>query len=434
VHRFFSDHRITVYEPVLGHENVRTVVAGVLEQARHDGTASSYEGLSDVVLHGLAKAASQTLLAVINATGVMLHTNLGRAPISRAAWDAAGEIATGYSNIEFDLDSGRRDSRYSRVSAILRELSGAEDAIVVNNCAAAVVLILDTFARNRDVIVARNELIEIGGEFRLPEVFARSGAHLVEVGAANKVYLRDYERTLSAKSALLFRSHFSNFRTIGFTERVGGAELAQLGRRVGVPVVEDLGSGALIDLERFGLPHERTVREAVREGLELVAFSADKLLGGPQAGVIVGRRAHTGRLRENPLIRALRVDKVTIALLAQTLSLYRSEETLLEIPLFAMLDMPIDALRARAQRYVDALSSISVVASQGCVGGGSLPANSVPSVAIAVRDPEGRIEGALRSWIPPIVGRLESGSLLLDLRTIAPHHDDVVIAALAARA
>ncbi|MBV8688998.1 MAG: L-seryl-tRNA(Sec) selenium transferase, partial [Candidatus Eremiobacteraeota bacterium] len=225
MHRFFSDSRIAAYEPVLGHENVKTVVSAALERARSNGPTDNYAVLIAEVLLDLAKAASENLRPVINGAGILLHTNLGRAPISAAAWDSAAAIASGYSNLEYDLPAGARGSRHSRLGAVLRELTGAEDSVVVNNCAAAVVLILDTFARNREVVIARNELIEIGGEFRLPEVFERSGARLIEVGAANKVYLRDYERALAANTALIFRSHLSNFRLSGFTERVSVAEL-----------------------------------------------------------------------------------------------------------------------------------------------------------------------------------------------------------------
>ncbi len=433
VHRFFSDRRIAAYEPALGHENVKRVLTDVLDRARADGASSDYRTLSAAVLRDLDRAASRTLRDVINATGVLLHTNLGRAPISRVALGAASDLASGYTNLEYDLNEGRRGSRYSRLAPVLRELTGAQDAIVVNNCAAAVVLILDTFARNRDVVIARNELIEIGGEFRLPDVFARSGARLVEVGTANKVYLRDYERALNANSALIFRSHLSNFRLSGFTQRVTVSALAALGRRVGIPVVEDLGSGALLNFERFGLPHERTVQEAVSDGVQLAAFSGDKLLGGPQAGIIVGKRAHVARLRENPLIRALRVDKVTLALLAATLQCYASEERLSEIPLFAMLGRSVEELQLRAQRYTENLPLVEAVSSEAYVGGGTFPETAIPSVAIAVPDPHGKIETAVRRWPPPIIGRLENGRLLLDLRTVAEDDDDIVIRALHAQ-
>jgi L-seryl-tRNA(Ser) seleniumtransferase len=434
VHRFLSDERIAAYEPALGHANLKSVVTGVLDQARADGAVPGYEDLSAAILRDLAGAAAQTLQPVINGTGVLLHTNFGRAPISRPAWEEAAKVATGYSNLEYDVATGQRGSRYSRLAPILRELTGAQDGVVVNNCAAAVVLILDTFAKGRDVIVARNELIEIGGGFRLPDVFTRSGARLVEVGAANRVYLHDYERALNANSALLFRSHLSNFRLSGFTHVVAPGELVALGRTVGLPVVEDLGSGALVDFERFGLPHERTVQEAMGDGVSLVAFSGDKLLGGPQAGIIVGKRTQVARLRSNPLMRALRVDKITIALLAQILGRYKSAASLLELPLFAMLSVSTDELRARAKRYTALVPSARALPSQAYVGGGAFPDATVSSVAVAVPDSGGAIERAMRAADPPIIGRLDAGRLFLDLRTIAPDDDALVMAVLAAHA
>jgi len=433
VHRFLCDERIGAFEPVLGHANVKSTVAAVLDRVRTEPAVPSYQDLTQEILRHLATSATQTLREVINATGVLLHTNLGRAPISRQAWDAAAAVATGSSNLEYDLAAGGRGSRYSRLSSILHAVTGAEDGIVVNNCAAAVLLILDTFAKGREVVVARNQLIEIGGGFRLPDVFARSGATLVEVGTTNKIYLSDYERALGPRTALLFRSHLSNFRISGFTDDVAPHDLVALGGRVGIPVVEDLGSGALVDFERFDLPHERTVQEAVDEGVGLIAFSGDKLLGGPQAGVIVGKRALVARLRNNALIRALRVDKVTIALFAETLRCYRDEGALREVPLFSMLGASLEELHGRAARYSAALPMSQATPSRAYLGGGALPEATIASVAIALPDSSGALAAALRANAPPIIGRLESGLLLLDLRTIASRDDERVIAALAAR-
>ena len=266
-----------------------------------------------------------------------MHTNLGRAPLAPEALAAVERLSHGYTNLEYDLAAGERGSRYSRTTSLLRELTGAQDALVVNNCAAAVLLVLDTFAKGREVVVARNQLVEIGGGFRIPDVLERSGAHLREVGATNKVYLDDFERVLSPQTALLLRVHPSNYSIEGFTHDVSASELAALGARVGVPVVEDLGSGALVDLAEYGLPHERTVMEAVNDGVGLVAFSGDKLLGGPQAGVVLGRANLIARLRDNPLVRALRVDKMTLAALAATLQLHRTAESRGRIPLYRML-------------------------------------------------------------------------------------------------
>ena len=284
----------------------------MLDAARAAAATPAAAAVVDDVLARLAAESRRGLTGVLNGTGILLHTNLGRAPLAREALDALADVAGGASNLEYDLDAGARGSRYDRLGALLRAATGAEDALVVNNCAAAVLLVLDTFARApdgsaREVIVARNQLVEIGGGFRLPDVLARSGATLVEVGATNKVRLEDYARALTPRTALLLRAHASNYRIEGFTAEVGGAELAALGARAGVPVVEDLGSGALIDLRAYGLPHERTVQEAVADGIDLIAFSGDKLLGGPQAGIIVGtRRVREALAREPAAARAAR--------------------------------------------------------------------------------------------------------------------------------
>jgi len=339
-------------------------------------------------------------------------------------------IGSGYSNLEYDLDAGARGSRYARLSDLLREVTGAQDGIVVNNCAAAVLLILDTFAKGREVVVARNQLVDIGGGFRLPEVFERSGARLVEAGTANKVYLRDYERALTAQTALLFRSHQSNFRISGFTHETSAQELSVLGKRAGIPVVEDLGSGALVDLSAYGLPHERTVQEALAEGVDLVAFSGDKLLGGPQAGVIVGSRAAVARLRTNPLLRALRVDKLTLAVLGATLRMYLSPDTLAHIPFYRMLGASIASLEERAARYVQAVPGAQAAATTAFVGGGSLAEHVIASAGVRFADPAGTLERQLRRTSPPVIGRTERGHWYLDLRTIAPEDDATVIALL----
>jgi L-seryl-tRNA(Ser) seleniumtransferase len=307
---------------------------------------------------------------VLNGTGVLLHTNLGRAPLAAEALDAMRDVATGYSNLEFDLASGERGSRYDRLGGLLHELTGAAASLVVNNCAAAMLLILDTFARGREVIVARNALIEIGGGFRLPDVLARSGATLIEVGATNKVYAADFARALSPNTGLLLRAHPSNYRISGFVADVTPAELVALGRRAGVPVVEDLGTGAVLDLRAYGLPAERTVQAAVADGVDLVAFSGDKLLGGPQAGIIVGSRAAIARLRANPLLRALRVDKATLAALAATLRLHADPALRDRIPLYRMLATPVEALRARARSLQQRFPALTMVDTEAAAGGG----------------------------------------------------------------
>lgn len=434
VHRFLSDPRLLRYESALGRETLKRAIDAELDRTRHAGSPGDYEQLVERLAQRLELERMQTLLETVNGTGVLLHTNLGRAPLMRGALEAAVRIGTGYSNLEYELDGGDRGSRYARLTPLLRSATGAQDAVVVNNCAAAVLLILDTFAKGREVVVARNQLIEIGGGFRLPDVLERSGAKLVEVGATNKVYLHDYERALSPRTALLMRSHTSNYRITGFTHDVRPQELAALAKRTAVPLVEDLGSGALVNLEEYALPHERTVQEAVRDGIDLIAFSGDKLLGGPQAGIVVGATAYIARLRANPLIRALRVDKLTIAALGETLRAYASAERREEIPLYRMLAASTEELRARGRSYVEALSTerAQLADTLSFVGGGSLPETSLESVAVALRSAGGAdaLARRLRRGEPAILGRVDDGALLLDLRSILPEQDAPVIAAL----
>jgi L-seryl-tRNA(Ser) seleniumtransferase len=305
---------------------------------------------------------------------------------------------------------------------------------VVNNCAAAVLLVLDTFAKGRDVIVARSQLIEIGGGFRLPDVLERTGARLVEAGATNKVYIEDYERALSPHTALLMRANPSNYAITGFTHEPDPKELAELGHRTGIPVLEDLGSGALGDLAQYGLVHERTVQEAIAGGIDLVTFSGDKLLGGPQAGIIVGSATLVARLRANPLLRALRVDKLTLAALIETLRIWAAPERRNEIPFYAMLSATVDQLRARAGAYAKALGGAEIIETTSYAGGGSLPQSALPSVGVALRPARGASGAAarLRKNDRPVIARIEDGRLILDMRTIAPSEDAVAIAALKA--
>jgi L-seryl-tRNA(Ser) seleniumtransferase len=374
---------------------------------------------------------SRTLKPVVNATGIILHTNLGRAPLGPDAASAIAKIAGRYSNLEYDLESGERGSRYAAIGEALCDATGAQDALVVNNCAAAVLLVLDTLAKGREVVVARNQLVEIGGGFRVPEVLERSGARLVEVGTTNRVYLEDFERALSPRTALLLRTHASNYRIEGFTHEPDARELASLGRRTGVPVVEDLGSGALVDLSRYGIAHERTVQEALSDGMALVTFSGDKLLGGPQAGIVAGRAQLVARLRSNPLLRALRVGKLTLAALGATLECYRDPSSIERLPPYRMLATTLEELRERAKAYLAAVPGASIVESEAYVGGGAHPQERIASIAVALtaENPEALAE-RLRSSDPCVVGRIEGGRVLLDLRTIALEEDEIVVAAL----
>jgi L-seryl-tRNA(Ser) seleniumtransferase len=431
MHRFLGEPDVAAFSAIFGTTVVKATVDDVLRNVRFaarddDTNVPAYDELLVRVRARLALRENDELTSVINATGILLHTNLGRAPLAAEALAAAAAVSGGYSNLEFDLASGTRGSRYARVSPLLCALTGAQDALVVNNCAAAVLLVLDTFSKGREVIVARNGLIEIGGGFRLPDVLARSGATLVEAGTTNKVYLRDFERALTPRTALLFRSHASNFRIEGFAADVSAVELATLGRRAGVPVLEDLGSGAMTPLEAFGLPHERTVPEAVADGVDLVAFSGDKLLGGPQAGIVVGSAAAIARLRANPLLRALRVDKATLAALGATLRLYLEPSGLRKIPLYAMLAATTDELADRARRLADGLEDVvRPCDTWAYAGGGSAPLAKLPSRGVSVRSERGAddLTRRLRAGRPRTIGRIEGGAVELDLRTVAPERD-----------
>ena len=433
VHRFLSDPRIEAYQALLGKAAVKRSIAATLQHARLRGEAvPPYEALHAQVVAALDREHGESLSAVINATGVILHTNLGRAPLPQEALRALAQTSGGYSNLEYDVTTGERGSRYARATTMIADLTGAQDALVVNNCAAAVLLLLDTFAKQREVVIARNQLVEVGGGFRLPDILARSGAALVEVGTANKVYLQDFERALTPRTALLMRCHPSNYRITGFTADVEPRELAELGRRAGIPVIEDLGSGALVDLRTYGLPYERTVQQAVDDGIDLIAFSGDKLLGGPQAGIIVGRAALVARLRTNPLLRAVRVDKMTLAALIATLRLYFDPKTLERIPLFRMLGAPIEELRARAERYVAQLQSAAIAQSVAYAGGGSFPQDQIPSIAVTMTCEHGasRFAEQLRRASVPIIARIDEERVVLDLRTIAQEDDAYVIRTL----
>lgn len=428
MHRMLEQPAVAEYEATLGREAIKRAVERVLDRARISGDAPTEQALLAAVVVQLEDLAMRELIPTINATGIIAHTNLGRVPLACEALAALDGVARGYSNLEYDLVEGRRGSRYDRATHLVCELTGADAALIVNNCAAAMLLILDTFAKGREVIVARGQLVEIGGGFRLPDVLARSGATLREVGTTNRVYLDDYEAALSPQTALLLRTHPSNYRVEGFTHEVSGAELVALGRRAGVMVAEDLGNGALSDLEEYGLPHERTVREALDDGIALVAFSGDKLLGGPQAGIVAGNARAVARLRGNPLLRALRVDKMTLAALGATLRLHRDPASRAHIPFYRMLAATPSELRDRADAYLAVLPGARVVESEAFAGGGALPQTRIPSQAVAL--PNARPEALaarLRRAKPAIVARVADGCVLFDLRTIAPDEDDIVI-------
>ncbi|MGB8648652.1 MAG: L-seryl-tRNA(Sec) selenium transferase [Anaerolineae bacterium] len=389
--------------------------------------------LIDDIYERVNKLTRPTLVRVINATGVILHTNLGRAPLSEAARKAMHEAALSYSNLEYDLEEGDRGSRYMHAEALLTRLTGAEAALVVNNNAAAVMFILRAFAEGRDVIISRGQLVEIGGGFRVPDVLRQSGARMVEVGTTNRTRLDDYRTAVTEQTALLLRVHTSNFRIIGFTEEVPLEQLAQFAHANQLLAVDDLGSGALLDTSAYGLAHEPMPQESLRAGADLVSFSGDKLLGGPQAGIIAGKKELVERLRTHPLARALRVDKVTLAGLQATLLHYIKNEAARTIPTWQMIAAKPEELDKRAQAWAERWRKLGlpaeVVDAQSTVGGGSLPGETLPTraVALAVSSPDG-FAARLRRNYPPIVTRIQDQRVLLDPRTVQPQDEELLLA------
>lgn len=399
-----------------------------------DPEALSIEALARGVRTRIEQWLTPSLRPVINATGVIIQTNLGRAPLSAAALAAMAAVGAGYSNLEYDLERGERGSRNVHLERLLTRLSGAEAAMAVNNNAAAVYLALIALAAGREVIVSRGQAVEIGGGFRIPDVLRQSGAVLVEVGTTNRTYARDYAAAINERTALLLRVHSSNFRLIGFVHEPALSTLAEVGRTHGVPLLDDLGSGTFLPTTPYGLAPEPTVQESVAAGADLVTFSGDKLLGGPQAGLIVGRRDLVEQLRRHPLARALRVDKTTIAGLEATLQSYLRGRATDEIPVWRMIGIPLETLRARATAVAAALSAAGlraeVVACQSAVGGGSLPGETLPGAGVAVAPgPEGAEHCAtrLRRGAPAIVARIVDERLLFDLRTVLAEDEPALV-------
>lgn len=372
-----------------------------------------------------------TLVPVINASGVILHTNLGRAPLSRAAIEAMDRVSHGYSNLEYDLDRGQRGSRLIHAESILQKLTGAEAAVVVNNNASAVLLVLSVLANRKRVVISRSQLVEIGGGFRVPDVMKQSGAKLVEVGATNKVRIADYEEALTEPAALVMRAHRSNFKLVGFTEEPELADLVETSHRFDVPVMDDLGSGALYDTAKYGLAHEPTVQESLAAGVDIVCFSGDKLLGGPQAGIIIGRAELIAKIRKHPLARAVRADKTCLAGLTATLVHYLKDEAEREVPVLRMMSITLKQIRERAEAWASELGDGMIVVGESTVGGGSLPGESMPTALLSL-DVDS-VDGFLRSLRrndPPIIARTENDRILLDPRTVPPDQEDVMLAGL----
>jgi L-seryl-tRNA(Ser) seleniumtransferase len=404
----------------------RAVVAAERERLAHGGQARSVSALASEIAANLDSFIAPALATTINATGVIVHTNLGRAPWPRAAIEAAASVARDYLLLELDRESGRRGARFRAAEEHLIALTGAEDALVTNNNAAAIALAVGLAGRGGGVIVGRGELVEIGGGVRIPEILRRAGVKLIEVGTTNRTRVADFEAPLAeGRAGVVLRVHPSNFRQTGFTESPDPAALADLAHGLGAIVVDDLGSGALLPTERYGLAHEPMPAERLAAGADLVTFSGDKLAGGPQAGLIVGRADLIARIRRDPLARAMRPDKVTLAAVAATLGLYRAGRAEAEIPIWRMIAATVDGLRRRADALAAHLPpGVDVVDTEATVGGGSLPGETLPSVGLAIGGSgANRVLAALRQGTPSIVGRIESGRVILDLRTVEPDRD-----------
>ncbi|XOF34181.1 MAG: L-seryl-tRNA(Sec) selenium transferase [Candidatus Electrothrix sp. YB6] len=412
-------------------------IRSVLEQQRRkvldgrltDSRSFALPALLDTIKEEILELHQPKFRRVVNGTGVIIHTNLGRSILPGDTLHRLAETGANYSNLEFDLETGKRGSRYALVEELLCELTGAEAGLVVNNNAAAVLLTLDTLAKGKEVIVSRGQLVEIGGSFRIPDVMARSGARMVEVGATNRTHLRDYRDALSPETGLLLKVHTSNYRIIGFTSEVSNKELVRLGQEHDLPVMEDLGSGCFVDLSPFGLMKEPTVQEVVASGIDVVTFSGDKLLGGPQAGIILGSKKLIERIRKNPMNRAMRIDKFTLSSLESILRFYRSPHTVFErIPTLNMISTPLEILRSRAELLAEVLEksistfcTIEIAEVMSRVGGGAMPEQNLPSRGVVLRPLEmkvTRLEQALRKVEVPVIGRVEHDRLIIDMRTV----------------
>ncbi len=416
----------------------------ILSSQEPDPESVEYETIKKQIEMRLTSLLMPSLRPVVNATGVVIHTNLGRSLLPKEIFQSMLDIAGRYSNLEYNLEKGMRGSRYSHVEELLCDLTGAESALVVNNNAAAVLITLETLAKGREVIVSRGELVEIGGSFRIPDVMAKSGAILKEVGATNRTHLRDYESAIGEQTALLLKVHQSNFQMVGFTMAASVSDLAELGARHGVPVFEDLGSGNFIDFSRYGIIHEPMVQESLAAGADLVSFSGDKLLGGSQAGIIIGKKEFVDRIKKNPMNRAVRIDKLTLVALEGVLRLYQDPERAVKvIPTLNMLCLSHDELKSRArrlQRRLRALKltgiSINTVETISRVGGGALPLQQLKSLAVAITPGNktfsaARIESELRKNEPPVIVRIEEDRVLMDIRTVQEEDYRIIAQAVA---
>jgi len=439
-----------VYPRELVVESVRKILdeirQDILEGIKAHGELNKWsqpDSLTARIAEALERLIRPNLRRVINATGVVLHTNLGRAVLSPSAIEAVHMAASGYSNLELNLESGKRGSRYDSVGDLLTRLTGAQSSLVVNNNAAAVLLALSTLARGREVIVSRGQMVEIGGSFRIPEVMEQSGAILREVGSTNKTHPGDYGKAINDKTALLLHVHTSNYRIVGFTREITVDELVDLGREAGLPVMSDLGSGSIINMDYLGLPYEPTVQQTIQSGADVVTFSGDKLLGGPQAGIIVGKKEFIDRMKKNPLTRAVRIDKMTVAALEATLREYLDIKAALQnIPTLRMISSEEKLLQNRCgvlqgllEDAVEGRALISLERDQSAVGGGAMPTADLPGWLVSVRPlnmPVEVLADRLRNGDPAVMGRVQEDSLLLDVRTLLKDEDIILAGAVAA--
>ena len=404
-----------------------------------DGFTSdlSEERMMSDIEHIIEKLSSFSLKPLINATGVVIHTNLGRSTLSERVLENIRRVSESYSNLEYDIEKGKRGKRYTHIKRILREVTGAEDALIINNNAAAVLLCLNTLSRSKEVIVSRGELVEIGGSFRMPDVMTASGAILREVGTTNKTHLYDYESAINENTSLILKIHKSNYRIVGFADEVSIEDLAKLGSKHKIPVMFDLGSGCLIDLRPFGIHDEPSVKEIVKTGVDLTTFSGDKLLGGPQGGVIVGKKEYIDRIQKNPMTRAMRIDKLTLAGFEATLMEYIDEEKVVEnIPTLRMLLQKPDEIKGRAKRIARRLKTeirdahITVISDASRAGGGSLPEVDLPTYAVSLKTDVvsvNELEERLRKGIPPVIARIKGDSLIVDARTVMDKDIDILV-------
>jgi len=442
VEKVLSDERLIRFHDKYQHDILVNIIRHRIEHfqilIREGSPAPLFNTIIESVLNQLNALDRPSLQPVINATGVILHTNLGRAPLSRETIAAMETVSKGYSNLEFEMDTGTRGSRHVHVESLLCQVTGAESAMVVNNNAAGVLLGLSALAQGKEVIVSRGQAVEIGGSFRVPDVMLQSGARLVEVGTTNCTYINDYDQAVTDQTAGLLRVHSSNFKVVGFTTDVAIEEMAALAKKRNLLLFDDVGSGCLLDTTAFGLAPEPMIQKSIAAGVGLVFFSGDKLLGGPQAGIIAGKKSFIERLKKHPLARAFRVDKTRLAGIAATLTHYLRGEALIKIPVWQMIAMPISDIERRANAWTEALNGQGkVIDGESMVGGGSLPGGTLPTKLVAIGDSAQKEDDtgqklavALRRQDIPVIGRISENQLLLDPRTVLPEEDEIVVQTL----